>query len=47
MQELIVVEYIPYRNFREKIDITKEFRGKARVEIDEKYIYVERMEEDQ
>lgn len=44
MESLIVIEYIPFRTFREKIDITKEYDGKAKIEIDEKHIYVERIE---
>ena len=33
---------LPYRNFKEKIRITKEYDCKAKVEIiDNKYVYVE------
>lgn len=42
---LQVVEYIRVNNFKEKIKITKEFDGKARVEIiDNNFIYTDRTE---
>ena len=42
---MIVVEVIPYCSFQEKIKITKENDGKARIEVFEDYIYIERREE--
>jgi len=42
---MIVVEVIPYNSFREKLKITKENDGKARIEVFEDYIYIERREE--
>ena len=41
----LVVDYIPFRTFKEKIAITKKYSGKAKLEIiDNKYVYVERVE---
>ena len=42
---MLVIEMIPYNSFREKLKITKENDGKARIEVFEDYIYVERREE--
>lgn len=45
-ETLQVVEIIEFRNFKEKLNITKEFDHKAKMEIiDNKYVYVEREEE--
>jgi len=45
-ETLQVVEIIEFRNFKEKLKITKEYDGKAKIEIiDNKYVYVEREEE--
>lgn len=45
-ETLQVVEIIEFRNFKEKLKITKEYAGKAKIEIiDNKYVYVERKEE--
>jgi hypothetical protein len=41
---ILVVEVIPYRNFREKLRITKAARGKVTVESN--YIIIERVEEE-
>ena len=38
----VVIEAIPYRNFKEKMAITKQFYGKAKIEIYKDYVYVER-----
>ena len=42
--KLKVVELIPYSTFKEKLNIIKQFDQKARIEILENYIYVERTE---
>ena len=42
LEELITVEYIPYKTFKDKIKITKEYRGKAKMEIYKDYVYVEK-----
>ena len=42
---MLVIEMIPYNSFREKLKITKENDGKARIEVFEDYIYIERREE--
>lgn len=45
-ETLQVVEIIEFRDFKEKLKITKEYDGKAKIEIiDNKYVYVEREEE--
>lgn len=45
-ETLQVVEIIEFRNFKEKLNITKEYDRKAKMEIiDNKYVYVEREEE--
>lgn len=45
-ETLQVVEIIEFRNFKEKLKITKEFDHRAKMEIiDNKYVYVEREEE--
>lgn len=40
-----VIELIPYKNFKQKISITKLYKG-AYVEVMDKFIYVERWNED-
>lgn len=43
IKQLVTVEYLEYQNFKEKIDITRRYRGRAIVEIiDNRFIYVER-----
>ena len=45
METLKVIELIPYKDFEEKLKLTKEYDGKAKIEIvDDKYVYVERIE---
>ena len=39
-----VVELIPYSTFKERLKIIKQFDKKAKIEIFEKHIYVERIE---
>lgn len=41
---MVVVEAIPFSTFKEKIVITKQFYGKAKMEIweNEHYVYIER-----
>lgn len=41
LEELLTVETIEYRNFKEKINITKKYLGKAKIEVYEDYVYVE------
>ncbi|WP_158220074.1 hypothetical protein [Tissierella sp. P1] len=43
-EELTVVEYIPFRTFKEKINITKKHLGKGKIVIDERHVYIERKE---
>lgn len=42
--KLKVVELIPYSTFKERLNIIKQFDQKAKIEIFEKHIYVERTE---
>jgi hypothetical protein len=39
-----VVELIPYSTFKERLKIIKEYDRKAKIEIFEDYIYIERTE---
>lgn len=41
VETLKVIEFIPYKDFKEKLKLTKKYDGKAKVEIiDDKYIYI-------
>ena len=43
MENLQSVELIPFKTFKEKIAITKEYNGKAKMEIiDNKFVLVEK-----
>lgn len=42
--KLKVVELIPYSTFKERLKIVKEYDKKAKIEILEDYIYIERTE---
>ena len=42
LEELLIIEIIKYENFKDKLNITKKYRGKAKMEIYKDYIYVER-----
>ena len=42
--KLKVVELIPYSTFKERLKIVKEYDKKAKIEILENYIYIERTE---
>lgn len=43
VEALKVIEMIKFDNFKEKLKLTKEYDGKAKIEIvDDKYMYVER-----
>lgn len=42
LEILTVVETIKYRTFKEKIDITKKYGGKARIQIYDNYVYLEK-----
>lgn len=39
-----IIEAIPYRDFWEKIRITKKYAGKAKVEVYDGYVYIEKKE---
>ena len=39
-----IVEIIPYSNFKERLNIIKEYDKKSKIEIFEDYIYIERTE---
>lgn len=42
--KLKVVELIPYSTFKERLKIIKQYDKKAKIEIFEEYIYIERTE---
>ena len=42
--KLKVVELVPYSTFKERLKIIKQYDKKAKIEILENYIYVERTE---
>lgn len=45
LEILQITELIPYKNFKEKIIITKKYQHKAKLEIvEDKYVYVEVLE---
>lgn len=45
MEALKVIELIEFKDFKEKLKLTKKYAGKAKVEVvDDKYVYVERIE---
>lgn len=45
MDNLQSIELIPFKTFKEKIDITKKYDGKAKMEIvDNKFVLVEKKE---
>ncbi|MEW8956963.1 hypothetical protein [Clostridium sp.] len=40
---MIIVEAIPYKNFKQKIEVTKKLKNKVKIlEIDNGFIYTER-----
>ena len=39
---LFIVEAVPYKNFKEKINITKKNLGKGKMEVHKNIIYIER-----
>lgn len=43
-ETLITIKVETYSNFKEKIAITKEYYGKAKMEIKEDYVYIEEIE---
>lgn len=45
-ETLIIIEFIKFNTFKEKLNITKKYDRKAKMEIvDDKYVLVERREE--
>lgn len=45
--ERVIVEAIPFNSFKERIKLTKELIGKAKIEIYDRYIYIEKIERDE
>lgn len=41
-RRLVTVEVIPYKDFKEKIRIVALYAGKAKVQVYDNYVYVER-----
>ena len=39
---MTIIELIPFSSFQEKIKITREYSGRAKIEIWEGYIYTQR-----
>ena len=39
---MIVIEVIPYKTFKERLQVTKKYEGKAKITIYDRYIYIER-----
>ncbi len=39
-----VIEVIPYKSFKERVKIVKSFIGKAKVEVFEDYVLIDRIE---
>ena len=44
LEVLTIVETKEYRTFKDKLNITKKYDGKAKMEIYKDYIYVEKKE---
>lgn len=40
---MVVVEVIPYKTFRERLQVTKEYDGRGKIIIYDHYIYIERI----
>lgn len=46
MDAIRVIELIEFKNFKEKLEITKKYSRTSKIEIiDDKYIYIQRKEE--
>lgn len=43
---MLVVEAIPYQNFKQKLRLVKQYVGRAKITVYPNYIYVERIEGD-
>ncbi len=42
---LIVVEVIPYNSFKMRLQLMKKYIGKAYIEVNKDYLYIEKVEE--
>ncbi len=43
-ERLQIINAIPYNNFKEKTDITREYKGKGYIEVLEDLVYIENKE---
>ena len=43
-EKLQVIQAIPYKSFKEKIDITRKYKGKGYIEVLEDLVYIENKE---
>lgn len=41
---MIVVQVIPYKTFKERLQLVKKYEGKAKIIIYDQYIYIEMKE---
>lgn len=41
---MLVVEVIPFRSFKERLQLVKRYIGKAQIIIYDTYVYIERIE---
>lgn len=41
---MLVVEVIPYSNFKHRLQLVKKYIGKAKIIVYDTYIYIERIE---
>ena len=41
-EKLKVIEFIPIKNFKHKIKLTKENDGKSKMQVIDNYLYIER-----
>lgn len=44
LEVLTTIKLEKYKSFKEKLEITKKYAGKAKIEIWDNYIYIERRE---
>lgn len=40
---MLIIEVIPYKTFRERLQVTKEYDGRGKIIIYDQYIYIERI----
>lgn len=40
---MVIIEVIPYKTFRQRLQVIKEYDGKGKIIIYDHYIYIERI----